>query len=183
MLPAQKRKALAPPDSPPQAKRDWTAAAPGLPPEPTASSPHVGNVRALLPGTLSPEGKPGLRADVDAQGQVAVESPKGACPRPADQRTEGGVGETAVCPRGTNRSQQLAEAPSLSSQASEADSAVTGLARPGSPQGPNQQPGHSIAPEPPSRSDRDGLSSHETHKGPPSDDEKDEGERNLVITV
>ncbi|GCC42061.1 hypothetical protein chiPu_0026109, partial [Chiloscyllium punctatum] len=77
--------------------------------------------------------------------------------------------------------------PLSSSQSPEADPGVTGAPTAGSPPGPSQQPDHAATVTAtvtrPSRSDRGGLWPREVCKGTPSDEEKDEGERNLVITV
>ncbi|XP_043540660.1 collagen alpha-1(XXVI) chain-like [Chiloscyllium plagiosum] len=184
MLPSQKRKALAPPDSPPRTKSSRAvAAAPGLPAEPSASSRDVGSVRAVPLG--SPDGPPGLRADRDVkdEGSREWQNADEACPRPPDHRTEGSAGETAVGLPGVNRDPWLAGVPFSSSQSPEADPVVTGAPTAQSPPGPSQPPAHAATATPPSRSDRGGLWPREVCTGTPSDEEKDEGERNLVITV
>ncbi|GCC43440.1 hypothetical protein chiPu_0027643 [Chiloscyllium punctatum] len=109
MLPSQKRKALAPPGSPPRTKSSRVvAAAPGLPGEPSASSRDVGSVGAAPLG--SPDDQPGPRADWDVKDEGAREcqNTDEACPGPPDHGTEGSAGETAAGLPGDHRNPWLA---------------------------------------------------------------------------
>ncbi|XP_078390237.1 GON-4-like protein isoform X2 [Cetorhinus maximus] len=212
MLPVQKRKAPASPGSPQRAKSARTDDPPGLPAEPpgrggdrgrgdcrsraaqlsSSGAPAASAGWDVRTEALAPEAEPGPGAD--GEGEAALEWQTGSAvgPSPSDNAAEGSNGETAewvaalVGPQDDATGNQWAGNPSSMRQELETPPAVTSTSGARASPGPSEQPGLAVRPEVPSRSDRSlpSLSGMPvTHKETPSDDEKDEGDRNLVITI
>ncbi|XP_038643028.1 GON-4-like protein [Scyliorhinus canicula] len=213
MLPVQKRKAPSSAGSSQTSKSARTEEAPGRgghrgkgdwrkaavqtssPPPPALCSREAGARQDARPEPPASETEPGLRASPVAEEQGAPKSRgsgvvTGAIP--SDHTTDGNdakspkLATAAVGAQDDGGSNHLAGEPSAARATLEAPPAVSSTSGSGASEGPSAAPCHSLRPEMPHRGGRQGTSTSPTPGPPggtPSEDEKDEGDRNLVITM
>ncbi|XP_078064255.1 uncharacterized protein LOC144490366, partial [Mustelus asterias] len=165
-------------------------------PTPAPGSPHDGATCNIRPEATAPADERGTQAGgADEEKEEAREQPgtgrmAGGNSSPSDTTREASCADftppATVGAQDETTDNQLAGEPSSAGQASAAPPAVSSTSGAGSSPGLSEERGHSAGPEVPARSDGPLPTPEgrpEGHKGTPSDDEMDEGDRNLVITI